>query len=104
MIEDLRYVFSRSDLRYVFSRSSFCGDVSSWKFNLDSYTSYIFRENKYFQDLYNNGNKIPNNTKDIIKWFEKNREKIRNLNTSKEDVLDFFSFDNESNITLQCNI
>ncbi len=82
-------------LRRMFSNTLFDGDISKWNFNsniiFDAYE--MFEHTPSFTNKYNKRYNIPNNTKDIIKWFEKNREKIRNLNTSKEDVLDFFSFE-----------
>ena len=53
------------------------------------------KKNTNFQNKYNDGNQMPNNTKDFINWFEKNRDKIRDIDTPKEEVLDFFSFNNK---------
>ena len=82
----------------MFECSMFDKDISSWKFNEDVICNHIFYKNTNFQNKYNDGNQMPNNTKDFINWFEKNRDKIRDINTPKEEVLDFFSFD--SNIEL----
>ena len=53
-------------------------------------------ENNNFIDKYNDGNCISNYTKGFLSWFEENREKIKELNTSKEEIFDFFSFDNQN--------
>ncbi len=79
----------------TFDSCSFDGDISSWKFNENVDCFDIFCDNENFKDIYNINNYYPYQySKDFLKWFERNREKIKELNQgSKEEVLDFFSFD-----------
>lgn len=81
----------------MFSYSNFDGDISSWDFKKIKKSYCIFDNNKIFKYKYNNGNEIPNHTKDFLKWFEANRDKMKEINTPKEKILDFFNFDNNIN-------
>ena len=89
-------ISSVANMDYLFYNCPFDGDISNWNFNQDVSCNSIFHQNINFKNKYNNGNQIPNHTKYFLKWFEQNREKIRDINTTKEEVLDFFSFDNEN--------
>ena len=87
-------VYNCKDMIGIFSYSSFDSDISSWNFNKDSNLINLFNGNNNFKNKYNNGNMIPNYSNDFIIWFEENRDKIRELNQgTKDEVLDFFSFD-----------
>ena len=78
----------------IFFNSQFSGDISSWQFNKGIFCDDMFTDNKNFKDKYNNGKLIPYETNKFLEWFEENKDKIKELNTSKEEVLDFFSFEN----------
>ena len=58
----------------------------------------MFLDNYDFFNKYNNGCQLPEDNEDTIQWFKDNREKIKDINTSKEEVLDFFSFNNEKEL------
>ena len=61
----------------------------------------MFVGNKNFLEKYNNNENISTHTLDCLKWFEENKEKMKELNQgTKEDVLDFFSFDDKKEIGL----
>lgn len=84
---------------FMFYESKFCGDISNWKFNKDDFCTFsdVFKGNKNFKNKYNSGKDIPHDTNDFLEWFENNREKMKNIDQgSKEEILDFFSFDNNS--------
>ena len=82
---------------YMFYNSKFEKDISLWNFSEDSNCDNIFVYNENFKNKYNSGKEIPDDTNEFLEWFEKNRENIKNINQgSKEEVLDFFSFDNEN--------
>ena len=83
------------NFEFVFYESEFNGDISNWKLNQDMFLSFysFVDENENFKNKYNSGKDIPHDSNGFRKWFEENREKMRELNTSKEEVLDFFSFD-----------
>ena len=60
----------------------------------------VFNGNNNFTNKYNNENIIPNDTKDFLKWFEENREKMKEIYLSKDQILDFFDFENNKSIEL----
>ncbi len=92
--------FIKCESLYSFlSGTPFDGDISSWVLNDKIDCDYLIHLNESFKNKYNNGNEIPCESNEFKEWFENNRDKIINLNTSKEEVLDFFSFD--SNKTLE---
>ncbi len=112
-VENMSYIFNKTKfnqdisnwnisnvkkIQCMFARSDFNGDISSWNFNQNVNCNDFVIQNKNFIDKYNSSKDIPNDTNDFLDWFEDNRGKIKELNTSKEEILDFFSFD--SNIEL----
>ena len=83
-----------SNMNYMFGCSKFDGDISSWQFNKNISCDCLFYANEKFENKYNNGNNnISSYSHEFIKWLEDNREKIKDINISKKEVLDFFSFD-----------
>ncbi len=76
-----------------FDFCNFDGDISKWNFNKEINCDNIFDDNKNFNNKYNCEKILISNTNDFLFWFENNREKMRELNISKENILDFFSFD-----------
>lgn len=109
--KDMRLMFSYSDfnndsikfwdisnvinLDLLFYENNFDKDLSYWNFDNVIFCEYVVFLNNEFKNKYNNGKEIPCESKEFKEWFEKNREKIRNLNTSKNEVLNFFSFDKD---------
>lgn len=86
------------EMQSVFEYSNFNGDISKWNFNQNVKCNGLFDNNKNFDIKYgNNLVEFIFYTKDFLQWFENNKHQIRNLNTTKEDILDFFSFDNNLN-------
>ncbi len=85
----------------TFELSPFDGDISKWNFNKNINCDEIFRFNDNFSNKYNDGKPIPLDKEDFLKWFEENREKMKELNITKEELLDFFSFDNKKEIELK---
>ncbi len=90
-------VFNVQYMKSMFDSCTFNKDISNWQFNEKVSCYEIFCNNNNFRDKYNNGSYIPNSTKDFLFWFENNREKMKELNITKEEVLDFFSFDSNLN-------
>lgn len=90
------------DFSHMFYSSKFDKDISSWEFNKNSYCYCIFFQNNNFEKKYNNGIEDIKDTNDFFKWFEENRDKIKEINTPKEKILEFFNFEN--NINLDKNI
>ena len=88
-------------LRFMFYGAKFDNILSNYNFNFncnDIIIEDMFLDNYDFFNKYNNGRQLPEDNKDIIQWFKDNREKIREINTSKEEVLDFFNFNNEKEL------
>lgn len=85
-------------MKFMFDSCPFNGDISKWQFKPNFNCHEIFSNNQNFYDKYNNGKKISDYTIDFLTWFENNRFKIRDKNTSENEVLDFFSFENNLNI------
>ena len=88
-----------SNVKYMnsmFDRSNFNGDISNWKFYKNVFCEDFVYNNDNFEEKYNNQNSIPNNTEDFLDWFEENRFKMREINTPKQEILDFFSFDSNN--------
>ena len=83
---------NKSKLSYFYSK---------WNFNKNINCDEIFRFNDNFSNKYNDGKPIPLDKEDFLKWFEENREKMKELNITKEELLDFFSFDNKKEIELK---
>ena len=85
-------------MEYLFYQSTFDKDISLWEFNKDVKYSEMFTYNKNFRNKYNNGIILPQTHDDIKLWLKENLINIREINTTKEEVLDFFSFDKEKEI------
>ena len=60
----------------------------------------MFQNNVVFRTKYNSGEEVLSSSKNILKWFEENREKMKEINVPKEEVLDFFSFDLKNNLEI----
>lgn len=89
------------NFRTMFAHNQFSGDLSSWQFNKnheDFIMTDIFSYNQKFSNKYNEGKKMSEYTTELLEWFERNREKMREINTPKEEVLDFFSFEETKKI------
>lgn len=82
------------NINSMFEQSYFDGNLSKWDTSNIVFAFDVFYYNKNFKDKYNNKISLSRETKEFLEWFEKNREKMKKLNPYKEDVLDFFSFDN----------
>ena len=108
-VEDISYMFfqsyfngdisnwNTSNIKYLektFAYSDFDGDLSKFDLSKILVASDVFDNNKNFQKKYNDEMSLPRQTRYFLDWFENNRFKMKELNPSKEDVLDFFSFDN----------
>jgi hypothetical protein len=76
----------------IFAKSYFSSDISKWEFNTNVDCGYMFYSSHKWINTYNNCNKIDNISFEVLEWFEKNRNKIREINTPEEEILDFFSF------------
>lgn len=85
-------------LSYIFGLSEFDGDISSWNINNDVECFSMFQSNVAFRTKYNNGEEIFSSSKNILKWFEDNKEKMKEINTPKEKILDFFSFESNKEL------
>ncbi len=92
-----------SNVKYLncaFFSCPFDGDISFWNFNKDISCFDFALKNNNFQNKYNNGNDIPSHTPFFLDWFEENREKMKDINQgTKEEVFDFFSFNETKNLS-----
>ena len=81
----------------MFSYSNFDKDLSSWNLNPFLSCNYMFNKNSSFENKYNSGKEFSLFSKDIINWLKENGNKMKEINQgTKEEVLDFFSFDNKN--------
>lgn len=80
-------------MNFIFSNSNFNGDISNWDFTKITMLKYMFLNNNNFSYKYNNKNKLPIDTKETLEWLDENKEKMKEINTSKEEILDFFNFE-----------
>lgn len=77
----------------TFNNSEFCGDISNWNINPDVDMAATFNYNKNFLNKYNNGNLLSNlSSEKTVKWFLENQQKMREINSNKEECLDTLSF------------
>lgn len=88
------------NISFVFCNSLYNGDISSWNLNNGVECVYMFVGNHNFLNKYNNGENVSIYSFECLQWLNENREKIKEINNPKEEVLDFFSFDDKKEIGL----
>ena len=88
-------VYKVTDMSYMFSFSEkFNQNISDWNLNDIVYFKYAFYKVESFLNKYNNGEILPNNSNELKKWFNENRDRMNDLDIKDKysDQIDgFFS-------------
>ena len=94
-------VYKVTDMSYMFSFSEkFNQNISDWNLNDIVYFKYAFYKVESFLNKYNNGEILPNNSNELKKWFNENRDRMNDLDIKDKysDQIDgFFSKINNIN-------
>src|SRR5574344_997057 len=69
-----------TDMSYMFSFSEkFNQNISNWSLNDIVYFKYAFYKVESFLNKYNNGENLPNNSNELKKWFNENRDRMNDI-------------------------